>query len=138
MAICTIGAIAIWAGAAMAQNFDVSWHTVNGGGGQSAGGAFAVSGTIGQPDAGPAAGVMTGGNYELTGGFWAGAAVPGCNCLGDMNTDGQRNGGDIQLFVDCLLMGGSCQCADVDGLSGITLEDADAFILDLLSAGSCP
>lgn len=34
----------------------------------STGGVYSVSGTIGQPDAG---GPMTGGNYSLTGGFWA-------------------------------------------------------------------
>ncbi len=33
-----------------------------------AGGTYAVSGTIGQHDAG---GAMSGGNYSLTGGFWA-------------------------------------------------------------------
>lgn len=51
-----------------AQNYIIDWHTVNGGGGTSTGGVFAVSGTIGQPDGGL---VMTGGNYTLTGGFWS-------------------------------------------------------------------
>lgn len=47
--------------------FDLSWHTVDGGGGMnSAGSDFKLSGTIGQPDAG----VLTGGDFELTGGFW--------------------------------------------------------------------
>jgi hypothetical protein len=32
--------------------FDLSWSTMDGGGGTSTGGAYAVSGTIGQPDAG--------------------------------------------------------------------------------------
>ena len=48
--------------------YSIDWFTVDGGGGTSTGGTYAVSGTIGQPDAG---GPMSGGNYSLTGGFWA-------------------------------------------------------------------
>lgn len=50
-----------------AQNFSIDWFTIDGGGGTSTAGVYSVSGTIGQPDAGPA---MTGGNYSLVGGFW--------------------------------------------------------------------
>ena len=49
-----------------AQNFSIDWFTIDGGGGGSTGGVYAISGTIGQPDAG----TMTGGNYTLVGGFW--------------------------------------------------------------------
>lgn len=53
------------------QGFDLSWSTVDGGGGTfSTGGAFSLGGTVGQPDAG----VMTGGVYTLAGGFWSGGA----------------------------------------------------------------
>ncbi len=48
--------------------YSLDWSTIDGGGGTSTGGVYSVSGTIGQPDAGPA---MTGGNYSLTGGFWS-------------------------------------------------------------------
>jgi hypothetical protein len=51
-----------------AQQYSIDWYKVAGGGGTSTGGTYAVSGTIGQPDAG---GPMTGGNYSLTGGFWS-------------------------------------------------------------------
>jgi hypothetical protein len=51
-----------------AQNYSVDWFTIDGGGGTSTGGVYSVSGTIGQPDAGPA---MTNGQYSVTGGFWA-------------------------------------------------------------------
>lgn len=54
--------------AANAQSYSINWYKVAGGGGTSTGGTYAVSGTIGQHDAG---GPMTGGNYSLTGGFWA-------------------------------------------------------------------
>jgi hypothetical protein len=51
--------------------YDLSWWTVEGGGGASSGGAYALAGTSGQFDAG----VLTAGSYGLAGGFWAGAAA---------------------------------------------------------------
>lgn len=50
-----------------AQNYSIDWFTIDGGGGASSGGAFTVSGTIGQPDAGQ----MSGGSFTVTGGFWS-------------------------------------------------------------------
>lgn len=50
-----------------AQSYAITWWTVDGGGGTSAGGGYILSGTIGQPDAG----VMSGGGYTLSGGFWS-------------------------------------------------------------------
>ena len=51
---------------------DLSWWTVDGGGATfSTGGGYALGGTVGQPDAG----VLEGGDYSLTGGFWGGRAV---------------------------------------------------------------
>jgi len=48
--------------------YDLSWSTIDGGGGTSSGGPYTLSGTIGQPDAG---GPMVGGSYSLVGGFWS-------------------------------------------------------------------
>lgn len=53
-------------------DYDLSWITIDGGGGVSSGGQYIVRGTIGQPDAG----VMSGGDYKLAGGFWF--SVPVC------------------------------------------------------------
>ena len=60
--------------------YSIDWSTIDGGGGTSTGGVYSVSGTIGQPDA---SGAMAGGNYSLTGGFWALYAVqtPGAPLL---------------------------------------------------------
>ena len=52
---------------ASAQNFTIDWFTIDGGGATSSGGAYTISGTIGQPDAG----TMSGGNYSMIGGFWS-------------------------------------------------------------------
>ena len=48
-------------------NYSIDWFTIDGGGGTSTGGVYAVSGTIGQADAG---GAMTNGQYSVVGGFW--------------------------------------------------------------------
>lgn len=51
---------------ALAQ-YSIDWSKISGGGGNSTGGVYSVSGTIGQPDAG---GPLTNGQYAVTGGFW--------------------------------------------------------------------
>ena len=47
-------------------DFAIDWFTLDGGGGTSTSAVFTVTGTIGQPDAG----VSSGGNFTLIGGFW--------------------------------------------------------------------
>src|ERR1700689_3083273 len=51
-----------------AQQYSIDWYKISGGGGTSTNGQLAVTGTIGQPEAGMA---MSGGNFFLTGGFWS-------------------------------------------------------------------
>jgi len=116
--------------------FEITSYTIDAGGGYSAGGAFDLEGTIGQPDAGPAQG-MTGGSFTLVGGFWTPVTVD-CNCLGDMNSDGARDGADIQQFVLCIISGGACSCADVDGMNGIGLDDIPALVNNLVTGSGCP
>jgi hypothetical protein len=59
--------------------YDLTWNTIDGGGGTSStGGAFSLGGTIGQPDAGS----LSGGTYSLAGGFWpADASTPTASAL---------------------------------------------------------
>jgi hypothetical protein len=59
-----------WASSA---GYDLTWWTVDGGGATSSGGGYTLSGTAGQPDAG----LLTGGEYTLGGGFAGGGAVVG-------------------------------------------------------------
>jgi len=54
---------------AVAQSYSIDWYKISGGGGTSTNSQYAVTGTIGQPDA--SLQQMSGGNYSLTGGFWA-------------------------------------------------------------------
>ena len=67
---------------ASAQTYDISWYTIDCGGGSSSRGVFALSGTIGQHDAG----VMSGGPFTLTGGFWSGAPKASCYADCDQST----------------------------------------------------
>jgi hypothetical protein len=66
----------ILAALALAQTaraqFNINWFTIDDGGGTNAGGQFALSGTIGQPDAAPA---LIGGSFKLEPGFWSGVTV---------------------------------------------------------------
>lgn len=116
------------------QNFDLSWHTTDGGGGVSTGGGFELAGTIGQPDAA----TLSGGAFDLEGGFWPGNTVTTCSCPGDLNHDGHRNGADIAAFKNCLLEGGTCLCADIDGVNGVDLADVQLFVDQLLQTADCP
>lgn len=50
--------------------YDLTWHTIDGGGAAStAGGAYTLAGAIGQADAA----LQSGGQYSLRGGFWSSA-----------------------------------------------------------------
>ena len=65
----TLVALLVMAGVVLAQSggeYDLSWSTIDGGGGTSEGGGYSLSGTIGQPDAGNS----QGGDFTLDGGFW--------------------------------------------------------------------
>src|SRR4051812_48405363 len=51
-----------------AQSFSVDWFTIDSGGGAATAGNYSLTGTIGQPDAGP---TLTAGTFSLVGGFWS-------------------------------------------------------------------
>ena len=80
--------------------YELTWFTVDGGGvTSSSAGAFALGGTIAQPDAGN----LSGGLFILRGGFWHFAAVgpPGDGDFirGDADGDGVFNGLNDALFT---------------------------------------
>jgi hypothetical protein len=67
---CGLLAGAAPAGLPAAGDFTLTRSTIDGGGGASAGGQFALAGTIGQPDA--SANAAAAAEWQLNGGFWAG------------------------------------------------------------------
>ncbi len=134
-------------GADLAQDrdsYDLSWHTVDGGGEMwITGGDYELSGTIGQPDAGV---VMTGGVYELTGGFWVSAVFTPPICVGDLNCDGAVGFADINPFVLALSNPAAYAATypncplgnrDIDGDGVFGFGDINPFVA-LLSAGGGP
>lgn len=105
----------------------IDWYTIDGGGGTSTGGGFELSGTIGQPDAGPE---MSGGGFTLTGGFWH---TPPNDCPADLNGDDLVNVNDLLVM---LTVWGPCPgCpADLNGDGNVNVID----LLELLTAwGAC-
>lgn len=82
-------------GGLAATTYDLSWNTIDGGGGASTGGTFTLTGTIGQHDAG---GPFTGGTYSLVGGFWGGG-LTGASCTGDTNGSNAVDVNDLLAVV---------------------------------------
>ena len=130
MAMISLGVTAV----AMAQ-YEISGSTIDGGGATIAGVSYSLSGTIGQADA-QSPPLMSGGSYVLTGGFWPVTQV--CNCPGDLTGDGNKDGRDVQLFINCIMSGGNCSCADMDLANGVTVADVPTFVSNLTSGSSCP
>jgi len=84
--VCLCFLVSAFCFRAWGQSYSIDWSTIDGGGGTRTGGAYSVTGTIGQPDANPQA--MTGGNFSLVGGFWSLSAVqtPGAPLLSILRT----------------------------------------------------
>ena len=99
--------------------FEITRSTIDGGGVmRSTGDDLELSGTIGQSDAG----VMTGDDFELTGGFWFGLSPTDCN------EDGGVNLLDYSTFEPCLAgpdagVGEACECFDVNRSGAVDLID---------------
>ena len=124
-------ALGLISAAALTDDFELDWFTIDGGGDMwTTGGDFELSGTIGQPDAG----VMSGGEFELVGGFWAGVAAGPQFELGDLNCDGTLDAFDIDPFVLALTDPTGYQAAypDCDRMNADCNEDGviDAFDID--------
>jgi hypothetical protein len=66
--LLTIGVTSI--SAQTGGGYDLTWSTIDGGGGNATGGNYTLDGTIGQADAGG----LSGGRYTLNGGFWIASA----------------------------------------------------------------
>lgn len=134
-----IALMCITAAPALAQNYDLSWHTIDGGGAVSASpDGYELVGTIAQADADGDVAELTADGYSLVGGFWA-AVAPHCTCFADVNADEKIDGGDIQQFLDCALAdSGDCACADLDRSGEIAPADVESFVDLLLTEPRCP
>ncbi|MHC4326330.1 MAG: hypothetical protein ACYSUX_18825 [Planctomycetota bacterium] len=66
-----LGLMAMPVNAQSSGPYELSWYTIDGGGGRSSGGQYELLSTIGQSDAA----WSSGGNYELLGGFLPGGPL---------------------------------------------------------------
>jgi len=98
--------------AASAQDFTLNWLTMDGGGGTSRGGAYTISGTIGQFDAGPS----SGGPFVIHGGFWL-PDPPACACSLTQLRDKDHI---ILSWSDCCAGCVLESCTDLRGREGTT------------------
>jgi hypothetical protein len=101
-------------------DYKIVWSTIDSGGGQSAGGQYVLTGTIGQPDASYSAG----GDYELLGGFWPGGPL----CYVDFE--------DFARFAELWLYEGEGLPADLNGNGYVDIYDLKLFVDVWLC--SCP
>ncbi len=126
--IVTAASAALLAGPALAQPFEINWYTIDCGGGTSAGGAFELSGTIGQHDTG----VSVGGVFELAGGFWA-SGLGDVGCPADLDGDGDADADDFFAYLDAFA-GGNVSVCDIDGDGDCDADDFFGY-LDLFAQG---
>ena len=127
-------AVSAFAQLAAPGPFDLSWYTIDGGGGRSSGGTFTIDATIGQPDAGN---TMSGGTFVMTGGFWLGTSK--APCPADINGGGVVNIDDLLAVINGW---GMCPPPCPPSCAADTNDDCFINIDDLLSVingwGSCP
>ena len=116
--------------------YDLTWSTIDGGGASpgspgsdaSTGGDYALSGTIGQPDARTK--FMTGGGYTLLGGFWV---IPECPAVpADYDGDCDVDHADFAHFEACfsgptVLYAGDCSDASFDSDNDVDHKDFGIF-----------
>ena len=103
---------------ASAGDYEIHWSTIDGGGGQSSGGQFTLTGTIGQPDAAYSAA----GQDEVLGGFWPGGPL----CFVEFE--------DFARFAEYWLVTGPNLPADLykDDYNIVDYFDLEKFIDDWL------
>ena len=120
LAVWTILLVSVSAMGQTGGQYELSWSTIDGGGGTSSGGPYVLTGTIGQPDAAYSAG----GSYELLGGFWPGGPL----CFVDFYS--------FARFAEQWLYTGDGLAADLDGSTIVDLVDLKLFVDEWLY--SCP
>ncbi len=125
-------------------SYVLEWSTIDGGGGQSSGGSYSLTGTIGQPDAAYSAA----GAYEVFGGFWPylptcwSAAECGGQRSGDANCDGAVNFIDLgRMKVAFFSSKGDANydcCADLNHDDAVNFLDLGTMKVNFFSSGYSP
>ncbi len=93
--------------------YEITWSSIDGGGGISTGGDDSLVGTIAQPDAGQ----MDGDVYELSSGYWVG----GVYCFVDFAQFAQF--ANYWLNAPCDAGNNFCNGSDLDYSSAVEIND---------------
>lgn len=101
--------------------YELNWNTIDGGG-VSSGGRYSLSAIIGEAEAG----AMSGGNYELIGGFLPGGPV----CIVDFYHFSLL--AEHWLEAPCNAGNDWCGGADLDQLGDVDFNDVDLFVEEWL------
>lgn len=126
---CLLPAFA--AGPALAQDFDLSWNTLDGGGAMfTTGGNFELSGSIAQPDAGSFVQPLSSDVYVLVGGFWPAGGAPACDCPGDVDCDNDVDLTDLTALLGHFgVPGGAARSdGDLDGDGDVDINDLSVLL----------
>jgi hypothetical protein len=130
---------------ALGPGYDMSWNTIDGGGGtsigQDGGGInLEFTGTIGQMDPG----VMSGGVFEFSGGYWSGTLVQALPCPADIapsGGDGFVNVNDLLAVINtwgiCPASPAPCP-ADIAPAGGDGVVNVNDLLAVLNAWGPCP
>ena len=89
----------------------------------STGGDFELSGTIGQPDAG----MISGGSFALTGGFWFQTPFGDCDSTGNVGLVDYAELEACLTGPDGELPAGECNCFDINHDNDVDLFDVARF-----------
>ncbi len=115
LGVCLLMAFPAWG--QTGEDYDLDRSTISGGGGTSSGGDFTLKATIGQPDAG----FMSGGDYEMLGGFLPGGPI----CFVDFEHFARF--AEHWLATDCNELNSWCGGADLDQIDDVDLVDLNLF-----------
>lgn len=124
-AVAVLSGVVVSSGA-QGQDAEITWFSIDGGGGRSSGGGFVLDGSIGQPDAGP---TMSGGAFTVTGGFWVVAAGGPCSIADTTAAFGVLDINDILTFATSYSLSDPAADLFADGVFDINdvLVFANAF-----------
>jgi hypothetical protein len=131
-ALAVLIAAAALGGSVESPSLDISWSTVDSGGGVSFGTSLQLYGTIGQHDASPSP--MIGNQLSMVGGFWPSTDGGTQTCQADPTGDGLVNIDDLLLVINNWGQGPGSP-GDIDQMGGVNIDD----LLAIVNAwGACP
>ena len=113
-----------------AQNLEISWSTMDCGGGSAEAATLKIWDTVGQVDAE----ILQGGAFTFQGGFWSAFTPAGC----DVDLDGDCDAGDLSWIVTCHADGSGCTCPGDPDLTRDGLVDGRDSQVILFSAFGRP